>query len=86
MYIMAMALRFMAAVLHKLNRAPNGWFSGKELERFVKEDWYPLKGKRLIQRNDRRLKKKRAEAAAFPTSICPQTLVKASPMLSAFVT
>jgi hypothetical protein len=53
----------MADVLHKLYREPNGCFSGKELERFLKEDWYLLKGKRLIQRNDRRLERKRAEAA-----------------------
>ena len=54
---------FMADVLHKLHREPNGRFRGQKLERFVKEDWYLIKGKRLIQRNDRLLKRKRAEAA-----------------------
>jgi hypothetical protein len=59
----SLSLRFMADVLHKLHREPNSRFSGKELERFLKEDWYLLKGKRLIQRNDRMLKRKRAKAA-----------------------
>ena len=56
-------IRFVADVLHKLNREPNGRFSGTELERFAKEDWYLLKGKRLIQRNDSLVKRKRAKAA-----------------------
>jgi hypothetical protein len=46
-----------------LNREPNGRLKGTELERFVKEDWWLLKGKRFIQRNDRMLKRKRAKAA-----------------------
>jgi len=54
---------FMADVLHKLHREPNGQFRGQELERFVKEDWYLLKGRRFIQRNDGMLKRKRAKAA-----------------------
>ena len=56
-------VRFVADVLHKLNREPNGRFKGTELERFLKENWYLLKGRRLIQRNDNLLKRKRAEAA-----------------------
>jgi hypothetical protein len=56
-------VRFVADVLHKLHREPNGRFSGKDLERFAKEDWYLLMGKRFIQRNERVLKRKRAKAA-----------------------
>ncbi len=63
LYVTPNWIAFVADVLHKLNREPNGRFKGTELERFMKEDWYLLKGRRLIQRNDRLLKRKRAEAA-----------------------
>lgn len=46
------AVSFWADILGKLKRDERGRFTGQEIARFVEEDSYLIKGKRLVQERD----------------------------------
>lgn len=65
------SLKIVVHTLHRLTPDEYGRFPAAELERFAKEDYDLIHGKRLIQRNDRLIERKRAaarQAAASSTS------------------